>query len=146
MDNETNHAFMKMVNNNASNTCSRAQSHMGYFMEPVSRYHPTACNEYPWPNVEQRSRCFAKRRPITGAKVDTVPLELYSNVVDLESDLINRTRKLSKCDSRHLNPRDECRTCPHGQVCTKDACMKKLLKRGACPVDISELPDWASFV
>lgn len=97
--------FIDNVNKSENLGYSRAQSHMSYFMEEAFVQHEDKCSIY------EKSH------------VNSVPMGLYRDVVDIESELINRTRKLSKCSSRHQRPGLNCITCDHSKKCQTTKCM-----------------------
>ncbi len=105
---------------------SRAQSHIDYFMNHEYAQHPDKCNIY------EKSH------------LNSVPMALYSDVVDIESELINRTRKWSKCSSRHVS-KMQCMSCGHGQQCTTSNCLSDGGTRNSCESNIVNHPDYGTY-
>lgn len=118
------YSFVNEVNKPENTGYSRAQSHLNYFMNPDFVQHPDKCDIY------EKSH------------INSVPMALYSDVVDLESELINRTRKLSKCSTRHLSPKTECMSCGHNAKCSTNTCLSSGGSRNACKTNIAQHPNY----
>lgn len=120
------YSFVKEVNKTQNTGYSRAQSHINYFMNKEYVQHPNKCDIY------EKSH------------INSVPMALYSDVVDVESELINRTRKLSKCSSRHLQRNTECMKCDYGKKCKTSKCLTGS-KNTKCDNLIVNHHDYAPF-
>lgn len=126
-DQELDYQFVQNVNRREDAGYSRAQSHLDYYMNTEYVQHPDKCNIY------EKSH------------INSVPMALYSDVVDLESEMINRTRKLSKCSTRHFSPNTQCMSCSHDKKCTTQRCFDEAGVNEKCLNNIVNHTDYASF-